>query len=98
MGSKKKVKLEISRGKYVESQQLKKLSFKRVLRSFKFSFDGLKYAYLHEQSLAVHVIVMSIVIICGFKFNITFIRNYLIIKNKFMMKNKQFSPVDKKNI
>ena len=47
MASKNKVKVEISRGKYVESQQFKKLSPKRVLRSFKFSFDGLKYAYLH---------------------------------------------------
>ena len=71
MGSKKKVKVEISRGKYVESLELKKLSFKRVLRSFKFSFDGLKYAYLHEQSLALHVIVMIIVVLCGFGFHIT---------------------------
>ena len=71
MASKNKVKVEISRGKYVESQQFKKLSPKRVLRSFKFSFDGLKYAYLHEQSLALHVIVMIIVVTCGFVFKIT---------------------------
>ena len=71
MASKNKVKVEISRGKYVESQQFKKLSPKRILRSFKFSFDGLKYAYLHEQSLALHVIVMIIVVTCGFVFKIT---------------------------
>lgn len=71
MASKKKVKMEVSRGKYVESQQFKKLSPKRVLRSFKFSFDGLKYAYLHEQSLALHVIIMFIIITCGFVFKIT---------------------------
>ena len=71
MASKNKVKVEISRGKYVESQQFKKLSPKRILRSFKFSFDGLKYAYLHEQSLVLHVIVMAIVITCGFVFKIT---------------------------
>lgn len=71
MGSKKKVKVEISRGKYVESLELKKLSFKRVLRSFKFSFDGLKYAYLHEQSLTLHVLVMIFIIGCGIGFNIT---------------------------
>lgn len=65
MALKKKVKEEISRGKYVESQQLKHLSFKRVLRSFKFSFDGLKYAYLHEQSLILHVLVMALVILFG---------------------------------
>ena len=46
-------------------KEIKKLSLKRVGRSFKFSFDGLKYAYLHEQSLALHVIVMAIVIACG---------------------------------
>ena len=46
MASKKKVKVEISRGKYVESLNLKKLGLKRILKSFKFSFDGLKYAYL----------------------------------------------------
>lgn len=71
MASKKKVKVEISRGKYVESLNLKKLGFKRVLKSFKFSFDGLKYAYTHEQSLALHVIVMTIIIACGIGFKIT---------------------------
>ena len=65
MASKKKVKEEIYRGKYVESLELKHLSFKRVLRSFKFSFDGLKYAYLHEQSLILHVLVMALVILFG---------------------------------
>ncbi|MEE0699964.1 MAG: diacylglycerol kinase [Bacilli bacterium] len=71
MASKNKVKVEISRGKYVESNQLKKLSFKRVLRSFKFSFDGLKYAYLHEQSLILHVVVMVLIVTCGISFKIT---------------------------
>lgn len=71
MASKKKVKVEISRGKYVESLDLKKLGVKRVFKSFKFSFDGLKYAYTHEQSLALHVIVMAVIIACGFGFHIS---------------------------
>lgn len=71
MASKNKVKVEISRGKYVESQNLKHLSLKRVLRSFKFSFDGLKYAYLHEQSLILHVLVMILVVTFGLVFKIT---------------------------
>lgn len=71
MASKKKVKVEISRGKYVESLNLKKLGVKRIFKSFKFSFDGLKYAYTHEQSLALHVIVMAIIIACGFGFHIS---------------------------
>lgn len=60
-----KDKNEVSRGKYVESLNLKKLSPKRILKSFKFSFEGLKYAYTHEQSLTLHLIVMAIVILCG---------------------------------
>lgn len=71
MASKKKVSVEISRGKYVESLDLKKLGFKRVLKSFKFSFDGLKYAYTHEQSLALHLMVMALVITFGIIFRIT---------------------------
>ncbi len=71
MASKKKVNVEVSRGKYVESQNLKQLGFKRLLRSFKFSFDGLKYAYLHEQSLILHVIVMAVIIAFAVGFNIT---------------------------
>ena len=67
MASKKKVKVEISRGKYVEEQGFKKIGLKRIFMSFKYSFDGLKYAYLHEQSLLLHVIVMT----CGFGFHIT---------------------------
>ena len=71
MASKKKVNVEVSRGKYVESLDLKKLGFKRILKSFKFSFDGLKYAYTHEQSLVLHVIVMIVIIACGFGFKIS---------------------------
>lgn len=71
MASKKKVKVEISRGKYVESLNLKKLGIKRIFKSFKFSFDGLIYAYTHEQSLALHVIVMAIIIACGLGFHIS---------------------------
>lgn len=74
MASKKKVNVEISRGKYVESLNLKKLGFKRMLKSFKFSFDGLKYAYLHEQSLVLHVVVMLLIVSFGIGFKISSIQ------------------------
>lgn len=67
----KKVKKEISRGKYVEEHNYKHLSIKRIGLSFKFSINGLKYAYLHEQSLILHILVMAIVIGCGILFNAT---------------------------
>lgn len=71
MASKKKTSEMISRGKYVEEHEFKKLGIKRMFMSFKYSFDGLKYAYVHEQSLALHIIVMIIIIACGFGFHIT---------------------------
>ena len=74
MESKKKNNEEISRGKYVESLELKKLGFKRMLKSFKFSFEGLKYAYLHEQSLTLHVIAMTLIIAFGLGFKISAIQ------------------------
>lgn len=64
-------KEDVYRGQFVESQQFKKLSIKRIFRSFKFSFAGLKYAYLHEQSLTLHIIIMAIVIGCGIGFKIS---------------------------
>lgn len=85
MESKEKVNVEISRGKYVESHELKHLSFKRVLNSFKFSFDGLKYAYLHEQSLLLHVIVMVIIIGCGIGLNASPIQWVIILVMGAMM-------------
>ncbi len=43
----------------------KKLGFKRFLNSFKYSFDGLKYAYLHEQSLLIHICITILVVVAG---------------------------------
>jgi len=78
MASKKKTE-EISRGDYVESLNLKKLGFKRALKSFKFSFEGLVYAYTHEQSLFLHLIVMLIVIGCAIVFQISTMQWVMII-------------------
>lgn len=60
---------EVSRGKFVEDHDYKKLNLKRVGLSFKFSVEGLKYAYLHEQSLALHLACTAVVVLVnvGFK-------------------------------
>ena len=39
---------------------------KRFINSFKYSFDGLKYAYKYEQSLTIHFGVSFLVIVAGF--------------------------------
>lgn len=49
----------------------KPMGFKRFIASFKNSFDGLKYAYTHEQSLLIHIMCTIIVLIFGFVFDIS---------------------------
>lgn len=43
----------------------KKLGFKRFIKSFSYSCDGLKYAYTHEQSMVIHLLAVLTVIIVG---------------------------------
>ena len=42
---------------------IKKHGFARFLRSWSYSFDGLKYAYRYEQSMLIHVFVTIAVIV-----------------------------------
>ncbi|MEG1597012.1 MAG: diacylglycerol kinase family protein [Bacilli bacterium] len=44
----------------------KKLGFKRFIESFKYSFEGLKNAYLNEQSMMIHCIITVFVVGLGF--------------------------------
>ncbi len=49
----------------------KKLGLKRFFNSFHYSIEGLKYAYLNEQSMLIHLVVTILVIIFGIVFHIT---------------------------
>ena len=49
----------------------KRLGFRRFLDSFKYSYQGLKYAYTNEQSMIVHLLATMIVIIGGIVFHIS---------------------------
>ena len=49
----------------------KEFGFKRFLKSFKYSIDGLKYAYKNEQSMLVHLIATIIAITLGILFKIS---------------------------
>ena len=48
----------------------KEFGIKRFFRSFKYSIEGLDYAYKNEQSLLVHFIVTTLVVLMGIFFNI----------------------------
>lgn len=43
----------------------KQLGIKRFFNSFKYSWDGLKYAYLNEQSLLIHTILTVLAVSLG---------------------------------
>lgn len=56
----------------ISRNDLKKRGFKRFLNSFKYSIQGLQYAYKNEQSLLIHLIVTIIGIIMGLLFKISY--------------------------
>ena len=50
---------------------IKKHGFKRFLRSWSYSFDGLKYAYKYEQSMLIHVLATIAVVAANIFFKVT---------------------------
>lgn len=46
-------------------EQNKKFGIRRFLKSFKYSYDGLKYAYKYEQSMILHAVASIVVFILG---------------------------------
>ena len=55
----------------ISRSEIKKKGFKRFLKSFKYSIEGLKYAYKNEQSLFIHFIATVLAIILGLTFKIS---------------------------
>ena len=49
----------------ISRDDIKKKGIKRTLRTFKYSWQGLAYAYKNEQSMWVHAIASAITIIIG---------------------------------
>lgn len=43
----------------------KQFGFRRFLNSFKYSWEGIKYAYLHEQSMFIHALATILSILLG---------------------------------
>lgn len=50
--------------------ELKQRGVKRFFRSFRYAFDGLKYAFKYEQNLGVHVLATLFVVFLGVVFKI----------------------------
>ena len=62
-----------------QKKEHKKMSFHRFLMSFKYSWDGLKYAYANEQSLRMHGMGCILILILGILFHITFMEWIVLI-------------------
>ena len=50
----------------VSRDEIKKRGFKRFIKSFGYSIDGLKYAYKYEQSMTIHFLMVAVVLVAGF--------------------------------
>lgn len=48
----------------------KKFGFKRFLNTFKYSYQGLKYAYTNEQSMFIHAISSLVAILLAIVFKV----------------------------
>ena len=55
----------------ISRDELKKKGFKRFLSSFKYSLQGLKYAYKNEQSMLIHFIATLLIVVSSFLLNIS---------------------------
>lgn len=50
----------------------KKRGIKRFIKSFGYSWDGLKYAFKYEQSMTIHIITTILIIIAGIILKLNF--------------------------
>lgn len=54
----------------ISRDEIKKKGLGRLLRSFKFSMQGLAYSYKNEQSMWIHAIATVLTVILGLVFNL----------------------------
>ena len=57
----------------ISRDEIKVRGIGRVLKSFKYSLEGLKYAYKYEQSMSIHVVFTVIAIVIGFVLKINLV-------------------------
>ncbi len=62
-----------------EMYKANKKSLKRFIKSFKYSGEGIRYAFYHEQNIIVMLIMGIIAIILGLVFNISYLERLVIM-------------------
>lgn len=56
-----------------------KKSFGRFLKAFKYSYEGMRYAFYHEKNLIVMFLVSIIAVVLGMVLNVNYIETLVII-------------------
>lgn len=59
--------------------KFEKKSFKRFMLSFKYCFEGLKYAFYHEKNIFIMIIVAILAIICGLVFKTSYVESLILV-------------------
>ena len=59
--------------------KFKEKSFKRYLLSFKYSFDGLRYAFYHEKNLFLLIIFGILELLLGIVLNVSYTERLIIV-------------------
>ena len=52
---------------------------KRIINSFKYAIEGIITAFKKENNMKIHVLIMTIIIICGFIFKISVVEWFICI-------------------
>jgi len=65
--------------KNMQEGKFKKKSFKRFLHSFKFSFEGIKYAVYNEVNIFVMIIMAIIAIVLGIMLKISYVECLVVV-------------------
>ena len=55
----------------ISRDEIKKKGIKRTLRTFKFSIDGLAYAYKNEQSMLIHALGTVFTVVLGIIYSLS---------------------------
>ncbi len=65
--------------KNIPEDELKKKSFGRFLKSFKYCYEGIKYAFYHEVNLLVMILVAIIVLLLGIFLKISYVERLIVV-------------------
>ncbi len=63
----------------VSRDKLKQKGIKRLIKSFGYAADGIKYAFKYEQNIIVHLIITVIVVIAGLLLDISFFEWLIVV-------------------